>query len=95
MIKMSYDKFEEICEKMDELPNIIDNNKGLTEHDLEIIQTKIVKDYPDKAVLKAMYYLSRDYPDDHIFSNKDAIPASELKIEFNNLIKELVEFTDD
>ena len=29
MIKMSYDKFEEICEKMDELPNIIDNNKGL------------------------------------------------------------------
>lgn len=43
----------------------------------------------------AMYYLSRDYPDDHIFSNKDAVPASELKIEFNNLIKELVEFTDD
>ena len=86
MIKMSYDKFEEICEKMDELPNIIDNNKGLTEHDLKIIQ---------KAVLMAMYYLSRDYPDDHIFSNKDAVPASELKIEFNNLIKELVEFTDD
>lgn len=79
MIKMSYDKFEEICEKMDELPNIIDNNKGLTEHDLKIIQTKIAKDYPD----------------DHIFSNKDAVPASELKIEFNNLIKELVEFTDD
>ena len=92
MIKMSYDKFEEICEKMDELPN---NNKGLTEHDLEIIQTKIAKDYPDKAVLMAMYYLSRDYPDDHIFSNKDAVPASELKIEFNNLIKELVEFTDN
>ena len=45
MIKMSYDKFEEICEKMDELPNIIDNNKGLTEHDLKIIQTKIAKDY--------------------------------------------------
>ena len=54
MIKMSYDKFEEICEKMDELPNIIDNNKGLTEHDLEIIQTKIAKDYPDKAVLMLM-----------------------------------------
>lgn len=88
-IKMSYDRFEEICSQMDELPNVIDNNVGLTEYDLEIVQSLGIR-----AVPMAMYYLSRDYPDDHIFSNKDAIPASEIKIELNNIIRKFVEFTD-
>lgn len=89
MIKMTYDHFEELCQKFDEMPDLFDNNEGFSEHDLEVIQKDPVRFLP-----VIMYYLSRDFPDDHVFSNEDAIPASEAKLEFNNLLKKIIEFVD-
>ena len=28
MIKMTYDRFEELCQKFDEMPDLFDNNEG-------------------------------------------------------------------
>ena len=55
---------------------------------------EVIQKDPERFLPVILYYLSRDFPDDHVFSNEDAIPASEAKLEFNNLIKEIIEFVD-
>lgn len=89
MIKMTYDEFENLCSKLDELPDVISEGRGLTESDLNRLKSDPVKYMP-----MILYYESRNFANDESFSNSDAIPGDRIKAELNKLIKDNIIFTD-
>ena len=90
MIRMTYDEFDELYDKMEALPSVIYDGRGLTEKDLSRLEAE-----PDKYMAMIIYYLTRNFKDDEVFSNEDAIPGSEIKLELNQLVRDNIEFVEE
>ena len=81
MTKIAVEKFLDEMEKLDEYPDTM-HDYGLTMEDIEKIEEN-----PDKYFRFAMYLLSRNIPDDHIFINEDALTAKEANFWLNEFVK--------
>lgn len=87
-IEMNTDDFLESLAAMDEYPETL-HDYGITMEDIKRMESD-----PPKYIRFAMYLLSRDYDDDHIFINADALPVKDASFWLNEFINANVQLTD-
>jgi hypothetical protein len=89
--KMSGDSLDPAVAEVQGLPDLLDGY-GITKEDFWRLDGEMMKRAPRETVLYVMYLLSRDYPEDHVFVNDDAMTPSELEDHCNDFINTHVEF---
>lgn len=83
-IEMSRDAFLSAMDKMEHYPDTL-HDYGLTNEDL----TRMESD-PEKYIRFVLYLMTREYADDHVFINPDALEPSTIQFHLNELVRKKV-----
>lgn len=87
MVKMTFDKYDELMEKFEAMPNTI-HDYGITMEDMERMKEK-----PDKYIQFAMYLSTRPWymgkgNNAHVFINPDALNPADTACLLKKFINE-------
>lgn len=77
LAKMAGDTYDASGNMIGGLPNPLDGY-GLTKKDFERLNTEMMERCPKETVLYVMYMSTREYPENHMFINEDALSPDDL-----------------